>query len=206
MFVVSGIPAIACGPADARFTTKVASAFAPERHTVSILGVYKDGQMSSDAWGTIAPRISPALGASACEAAYADSGLSTNAPVNASMNAGLSSAIDDYARANGPTDELLARLAPAAKGDLVIVFTLAGKLPAQKPKDSPASLSTGSPTGGGALGGGPRGGHRPSFASGVDSNELDISASFFSVPQKRSVGLVAMQYSGVSVEPTTARL
>jgi hypothetical protein len=46
-----------------------------------------------------------------------------------SSNAALASAVDEYARADGPTDDLLAQLAPAAQGDLVLVLTFAGKLP-----------------------------------------------------------------------------
>ena len=186
----------ACGPADARFSTRVASDFAPGHHRVSVLGVFKNGQMSSDAWVAMAPRVAPAFGASACEAAYSDALLSTNGA--------LSSAIDDYARANGPADELVAQLAPAAKGDLVVIFTLSGQLPGPKSK---------APAGGGNPAPGPAGGGRhgrrasntgPGFA-GPDTNELDISASIFSVPLHRSVGLVSMQYYGASVDDAVAK-
>jgi hypothetical protein len=38
----------------------------------------------------------------------------------------------------------------------------------------------------------------------ADPNELDISGSLFSVAQRRSVGLVTMQYSGASVDDAIA--
>ena len=64
--------------------------FVPAHHTVSILGVYKDGQLSSEAWGDLGPRISPALGAPSCDAAYGGSLLAGDHA--------LSTAIADYVR------------------------------------------------------------------------------------------------------------
>jgi hypothetical protein len=191
--------AASCGSADARIETKLASDFAPARHAISVLGVYKDGQMNTDAWLTMSPRVSPSLGAGECAAGYSDALQSTNGP--------LLSAIDDYARSNGPTDDLLAQVAPAAKGDLIVVFTFAGRLPGPKPKDSVATNS--GPPGVGQSGAAGPGGRRRasntrSFAP-PDPNELDISATLFSVAQGRSVGLVAMEYSGVSVDDAMAK-
>ncbi len=156
--------------------------------------------MSADAWETMAPKLSPSIGAAACDGGYS--------AALQSANGALSSAIDEYARSNGPTDDLLTQVAPAARGDLILVFTFAGRLPAPKPKTSLATNS--GPPGVGQSGrsqtGGP-GGRRtvrgPGFEP-ADPNELDISASLFSVAQGRSVGLVAMQYSGASVDEAMA--
>ena len=184
--------AAACGPQDARVATKFASDFAPQRRTISVFGVYKDGQMSADAWTTMASSVSPSLGANECAAGYSDALQSGNGD--------LLSAIDDYARSDGPTDDLLAQIAPAAKGDLIIVFTFAGQLPTPKPKNTVATNS-GAPGVGQvprvAAGGGRRGaGHRP---VDLDSNELDIAATIFSVAQRRSVGQISLRYSGTSI-------
>jgi len=196
--LAAGLALAACGPADARFTTHVAPDFAPPRHVVSVLGVYKDGQMSADAWETIRARVSRALGGAACDAGYADTLIASNGA--------LSSAIDDYARSNGPTDELVTQLAPAAKGDLVVVITLSGQLPGPKPKTTvnggPAAPPPGGPAGGGRQ---RRVTHNPGFAASGDTNELDLSASLFSVPLHRSVGLVTMQYFGASVDDAVAQ-
>ena len=59
--------AAGCGSPDARVGTKFASDFVPARHAVSVLGVFKDGQMSADAWETMGPKLSPSLGASECD-------------------------------------------------------------------------------------------------------------------------------------------
>jgi hypothetical protein len=191
--------ASACGSQSARTGTKFASDFAPTGHVVSLLGVFKDGQMNVDAWETMGPKIAPSLGAPECAAGYSEA-LSSD-------NAALTSAIDDYARSNGPTDELLAQLAPAARGDLIVVITFAGKLPVATPKPSVATNSGPMGVGqSGSRGAGPAGGGRrasrrsPASASAPDPNELDISATLFSVAKGRSVGQVAMQYTGESVD------
>jgi hypothetical protein len=191
--VLVGGNVVACESSDARVATNFASGFTPEHHTVSVLGVYKDGQMSIDSWNTSSARLSPSLGAAACVAGYSDDLRAANAD--------LSSAVEDYARSNGPTDDMLTQLAPAAKGDLVVVFTLAGKLPGPKSKDPGSGNSA--PTG--AVGGGGHahaGLHRssPVAAAAAAENTLEIGATIFSVAQGRSVGQISMQYSGTSID------
>jgi hypothetical protein len=197
------IALLACDEGDAHFTTKLASDFTPAHRTVSVLGVYKDGRMSSDGWQALAPRVAPALGAANCDVGY---------DILSSANGAVADAIDEYARADGPTDDLLAQLAPAAKGDLVLVLTFAGKLP-QRMSDAGAARRAPTPSATGGRGGGRMGGMRgagrmqgsPKSESTADSNLLDISASLFSVSQTRSVALVAMQYSGESVDDAIAK-
>jgi hypothetical protein len=192
----------ACGSTDASFTSRFASGFAPGRHVVSVFGAYKDGQMSADTWNLMGPRISPSLGAANCDAAYAFALVSTDHAV--------SSAIDDYTRSNGPTDDLLAQLAPAAKGDLIMVLTLAGRVRLRTSDvESPASLSGSPAIGGGGPGGGARGGgitpSRPEPRTHRETEVLEMSASLFSVPLRRSVALVSMQYSGASADEAVAQ-
>jgi hypothetical protein len=204
----------ACTPGDASFTIRFAPDFTAERHVVSVFGVYRDGQMSSEAWGSLAPRISSALGSARCDAAYAEPFIATNAP--------LWSAVEDYARANGPTDELLAQVAPAAKGDLILVLTVAGKVPVRttgstvggaNPAAAPSMGGRGGMGRGGGGGGGgggmgmPGGGPtRESSRGARDSGDaLDLSASLFSVAAGHSVGLVAMEYSGPSADEAIAQ-
>jgi hypothetical protein len=197
------IALLACDEGDAHFTTKLASDFTPAHRTVSVLGVYKDGRMSSDGWQALAPRVAPALGAANCDVGY---------EILRSANGALADAIDEYARANGPTDDLLVQLTPAAKGDLVLVLTFAGELPQRMsdagapPRAPPPSAPRG--RGGGRMGGMRGASHMRGSArseSTADTNLLDISASLFSVSQTRSVALVAMRYSGKSVDDAIAK-
>ncbi len=169
--------------------------------------MYRDGQLSTESWSSLAPRISPALGAARCDAAYV-------API-APDHAALWSAVEDYARSNGPTDELLAQLAPAANGDLILVVTVAGKVPehhkAQASGDSPPPPTPtmggrggmGGGRGGGMGGGGGRPG-RESFGSGASADALDLSASLYSVAEGRSVGLIGLEYSGATADDAFA--
>ncbi len=201
----------ACGDPNATFTTKVASDFSPSGHTVSVFGVFKDGRMSSETWGELGTSLSAAFASRACAVEYSEELLASNAP--------LSAAIDDYARANGIGDELLDAVAPAATGDLVVVFTIAGKVAAAgpwidggtsaMPPTAPNTMMRGG-TGfrgqhAGQYGGygGPGGFGRP---FGGPEDALEVSASLFSVAQHRSVGVVAMRYRGSSLPEALAQL
>ena len=190
----------ACGTPDAVYATNFAPDFVPTHHTVSVLGVYKDGRMSSEAWDAIGARVSRALGGGKCEAAYTD--------IGASPHHALWTAIDDYTQANGPTDDLLAKIAPAALGDLVLVVIVAGKLPVPekiKVQDESNARGPGQTMGGGragtgTLGGMRNGGGRMFRTERAPADRLDLSASLFSVPQATSVALVALQYSGETID------
>jgi len=192
--------ALLCAPAcetSTVFTTKLASDFAPAGRTVSVLGVYKDGRMSEGGWAILKPHVLPALGGGVCTPGY---------DVLAPADSPLAQAIDDYTVADGPTDELLAQLAPAARGDLILVLTLAGRLPVQRKVDVTATPQSGSAAPGGGAGGG--GGGRWSNVTPTgpeDPNALDISASLYSVRDARSVGLLALQYRGDSVNEAMAK-
>src|ERR1700730_1663940 len=137
--------AIACGN-DACFATKFASDYTPAPHTVSVLGVYKDGQMSAAGWSALSPYVLPALvrtpGAGRCEVGY---------DLLTTTDRGLAEAVDRYAQDDGPTDALLTELAPAAQGDLVLVLTFAGRLP-QHVAEPPASSTPSPPGRGGRMG------------------------------------------------------
>lgn len=188
------------------YATTFAQDFSPPHHVVSVFGVYKDGRMSSEEWGAIAARVSRSLGAAKCEAAYSES---TTSP-----NHALWSAVDEYTLANGPTDDLLAKIAPAARGDLVLVVIVAGKLPTpEKIKVQDDNQNRRSPGALGPQGGGMGGGPGLSRNSGAtfrppapppSVDQLDLSASLFSVPKSTSVALVALQYSGESVDEAIA--
>jgi hypothetical protein len=184
-----------CSDGGADFTTKVASDFAPARHTVSVLGVYQDGRMSLGSWDTLGPYLTRALGPTQCAVGY---------DALASSNQDLANAIDEYARDEGPTGNLLTQLAPAALGDLILVVTFAGKLPTRKAGE--AGPPTGAPVQNGMTTTRRRGrGHAAAATEARDPNQLDISASLFSVAKNRPVALVGMQYHGESVADALTR-
>jgi hypothetical protein len=184
-----------CNNGGANFTTKLASDFAPARHTVSVLGVYQDGRMSLGGWDALEPYFARALGPAQCKVGY---------DALVSSNQDLANAIDEYTRDEGPTGNLLTQLAPAARGDLILVVTFAGKVPA--PRGANGGPPTGAPVQT-AMGTSRRRGrgHGAAAAQAEDPNQLDISASLFSVAQNRPVAFVGMQYRGESVADALTR-
>jgi hypothetical protein len=183
---------------EAVYATTFAPDFSPPHHVVSVFGVFKNGKMDSEAWDALAERVSGSLGAAKCEAAYSGSATSPNHA--------LWAAVDDYTLDNGASDDLLAKIAPAARGDLVLVVIVAGKLPTRKKlkiqDDNPKASQGGA---GDPVGltrnNGPM--FRPKPAP-TALDQLDLSASLFSVPKAASVALVALQYSGESVDEAIA--
>jgi hypothetical protein len=186
---------LGCDDGSGELTAKFAANFAPGPHTVSVLGVYQDGRMSPATWDDLGPYLVQALRSDHCAVGY-DALATSGAP--------LAEAIDGFAREDGPTDELLTQLAPAAEGDLVLVLTFAGKLPAKAPGSGAAHPAVAPSGGGGRRRGGRRGGSAPTQEA-ADPNRLDISASLFSVSQRRSVALIQMRYAGASVQDAMTR-
>ncbi|MEP7049122.1 MAG: hypothetical protein ABJB12_02165 [Pseudomonadota bacterium] len=183
-----------CTNGGARFTTRLASDFAPAHHTVSVLGVYQDGRMALGTWDTVAPYLKRALGPAQCAVLY---------DTLATSDQDLANAIDELARDEGPTGNLLATVAPAASGDLILVLTFAGKVPQHRNEDP--GPPTGAPVQNGMAQSRRRHGQRGSTPEGRDPNQLDISASLYSVAQARPVALVSMQYRGESVGDALSR-
>jgi hypothetical protein len=204
-------PALLCAlcacSGDAQLSSRFATGFTHAPHTVAVFGVYKDGRMSSEAWEQVGPGLSRPFGTT-CDTAFAQL---------EARNQPLSGVIDDYARANGIGDDLLEQLAPAAQGDLILVVTVAGRV-GSKGSNLPdtSTLATGTPGIGsskyrtGSAIGSPMG---PSTrGSGAMRKPLDtssafeMSASLYSVADKKSVGVVTLEYDGKSVDDAVARL
>lgn len=192
---------------DAQLSSRFASDFTRAPHSIAVLGVYKDGRMSSEAWEQVGPGLSRPFGAT-CDQGFAQL---------EGKNQSLSGAIDDYARANGIGDELLEQIAPAAQGDLILLVTVAGRVGSKGPNlPDTNTLATGTPGVGsskyrtGSAIGSPVGG--PSRGSGAMRRPLDTSSAFemtaslYSVTEKKSVGLVTLEYDGKSVDDAIARL
>ncbi len=193
---------VACAEDEAQWNVRFAPEFPKTPAKVSIVGVFRDGRMNAEAWDELAVRLSSPFGAGSCPVAFDRDLLGKKED--------FANAIDDYARANGVTDGLLDKLSPAALGDEVLVFTVAGR-PRSHDQDGGASASQSAPMsapptssrGGGA--GRPRAGMGMGAMRLPDRSAFEVSASLFSPSQHRSVGLVAMEYSGSSANEAFAR-
>lgn len=185
----------ACDTGDAKFAASIAPGFSGAGHTVSVLGLFKDGKMSAEGLEAFTPYLPVIVGSDTCEVGY---------PSIRSSSPPVADAIDEVARTDGPSEDLLAQLAPASKGDLILVFGFAGRLPRrwQAPDGGSGRPPSTQPPMGRGGGRGMRGGGRMAGQGRpqvpTDTNALDLSASFYSVAERRSVAEVAMVYSGAS--------
>jgi len=175
--------AVACSPGDTRLEARFAPGFPAPRQAVSILGVYKDGRMNPEAWGGISPQVTRAFGGGVCEVAFSESFESAHAD--------LAAAIDDYTRASGPTDDLIGELAPSARGDVVLVVTLAGHAVEHHKISLPAEEAK-------------KGAHHSKVGQGRP-DPLDVVAVFFSVRDPRPVGSMTLEYTGTSATEALTR-
>jgi hypothetical protein len=188
---------VSCAESGPSFSVNYAPGFAKEKASISVFGVFRDGRMNPEAWDELGPRLSAALHKDLCEVAV---GASLRA-----LQPSVFAAVDNVARADGITDDLLARFAPAASGDTILVLTVAGRPP--KNKDTSASASAPQISPGGARPG--RGGRRGITSRpgghGGDTSVFEMSASLFSKKQRQSVAMVSMAYTGVSEDDAIAR-
>jgi len=129
----------------------------PKIESVSVFGIFRNGRMSPGSWTEFAATLSLPFSQTACQAAYTDDLVSANAE--------LTSAVDDYAKENGVSDELVDRFAARAKGDTIMVISMTGQPArpsadagaAKKPANSSSSAGQGNSGGAGSGPGGGRG-------------------------------------------------
>lgn len=185
------------------FRVRYAPSFTRGGQHVSVFGIKRDGMLSPSGWAVLGPDTIAPFSELGCEVGFSDSSLHT-APA-------LAAAISEYVRVNDVTDTLLDQLAPAAKGDTLLLLTIAGHPPEAsgnglsgmpyQPGGSTAQRSRMSGLGGGGGGHGQGAASKPSeFEETADDNALLVSARLFSVHEHRSVGLIELRYTGTSID------
>jgi hypothetical protein len=181
---------VACG--EPGFTVKYAPGYSPKARHVSVFGIKRDGLMNRGGWAALGPGLSPAFNGNACEVAYGDSMF------NAVPD--LATAVDDYVRGNGVSDDLLAELAPAAKGDTIMLLTIAGH-PLLPPGDAGSMVHAANPPSSSSHAR-HRGGAGSENASKSKSNQdpFEISATFYSVAEHRSVAFIDFSSDGTRID------
>lgn len=97
--LLAALACTSCG--DDAFTVRFAPEYPRGQASVSVLGVFKDGRMSAEAWEQLGPTLAASFGS--CTPLYGTQFLANDGEI--------ASGIDDYVRANGVTDELLDWLA-----------------------------------------------------------------------------------------------
>src|SRR5262245_6308986 len=82
----------------------------PASPRVSIFGVFHDGRMSEQAWTSLSPKVSKALGHVSCELGYGNRFREADSE--------LASWTDRTVSENGIDDEVLDKVSKYAEGDL----------------------------------------------------------------------------------------
>ena len=208
----------ACATTD-EVQPQVAVAPAPKANkpeSVSVFGIFRNGRMSPEAWEDFGKVLSTPFSEGLCKAAY-DVVLTDTSPK-------LAAAIDDYAKENGVSDELLEKFAPFAKGDTIVLIAIDGQLPKPaaasadkpaKPVQTPSSSGQGNPGGSGsdpAMGqGAGRGMGRGGMGSGrsqsapaqnakPDKGSWELTAYFYSVRLRQSTRQVELKQQGQDID------
>jgi hypothetical protein len=208
------------GDREPQFSVTRAADFS-KGETVSVFGVFRNGRLSPEAWDDFGAGLSLPFSQETCQAAYTKDLVNTNPEVM--------STVDDYAKENGVSDELLNQFAPMARGDTIMVIAMTGQ-PSRPAADAGAGKAskpaparstsgqgnTGGPNGGpvggrgmgrGGGGGLGRGGFGRRGTRSVSSEQAkpqrdawEISASFFSIRLHHTVGQVSMTYAGQDLD------
>jgi hypothetical protein len=182
---------------NAHFNVKKAPELRPM--TVSVLGVFKEGRLSPETWDDLGAKISPVFQKAMCPIGY-DTKLPTDQP-------DLAEAIDDYSRANGVTDDLLAELSPAANGDAILVVSVAGR-PLKQKNETQMAPPTGMQNAPGPVRGRGGGGLPPPTSMSrvaFDQNAYEMSATLFSLKDRHTIAEVSMGYGGESADEAIAK-
>jgi hypothetical protein len=175
------------------WTVNYAPGYARNAKRISVFGIKRDGLLTRSGWDAIGPNLSAPFNGHACDVGYGETTLET-AP-------SLAAEVDRYVRANGVSDELLTQIAPAAKGDTIMVMTISGH--PRSANDSGSSLDAAhAPAGRGNRGVRNRGGAGMPVNKRSEIGESDpftVSALFYSVEEHHTVALVELNYTGTEM-------
>jgi hypothetical protein len=191
--LIAVLAASAC--ADEAFTVQYAADYVHAPAVVSFFGVYQDGRVNSEAWDQFGVRMAHSFVGAPCEVFYGNE--------LTAQNPELAGAIDSVARADGVSDDLLDKISPMAKGDLIVVLAISGH-PPQPLGDAGAAAAPPPVRSYGGRHGRHYGGSSSSEPT-TDQNVFELAATMYSVKAKHSVAVVAMSYTGSSVADALAK-
>ncbi len=165
---------------------QVAGFVAPDRAKISIFGVFHDGRMSEPAWLALAPKVSHALDSPRCELGYGQE-LRNSQPE-------LAREVERSIRENGIDDTVLARVAPFATGDYVMVLMSYRMIPSAHHHDGGASARPAQPMQRGARG--RFGGATHDYTPEEEEHVFELSASLYSIAEKKLVAQIDLRHTG----------
>jgi hypothetical protein len=162
----------------------------PDRAHVSVFGVFHDGRMSEPAWLALAPKVSAALDSPRCELGYGQQ-LRNAQPE-------LAREVERSIRENGIDDAVLAKVAPYATGDFVMVLMSYRQLPTIRHHDGGgATARPAQPmarSGGGRFRGSSGTSH--DYSPEEEEHVYEIAASLYSIREHKLVAQIDLRHSG----------
>ena len=181
------------------FVAKYEPGLERSKQHISVFAIKRDGLLNRSGWAALGPDATVPFSDEPCDVGYGDAMFAAVPEV--------AEAVDDYVRENGVTDELLDQIAPAAKGDLIMILTLAGHPLAKTEKSESSSYS---PSAGPSGRGGRRGNRRSSATNsrGEESSNgetFEAAAAFFSVRERRAVATATLRSSGTNTDQALAQ-
>lgn len=185
------VAAAGCG-GQSQFKVTYLSGWPRSGTKISVFGIKRDGLMSKAGWDALNPELSAPFGARSCPVAYSEELFASNSA--------FGEALESYVRANGVTDRLLRELAPAARGDLILLVTSSGRPRTGSEVETAAANAPQRRFGGGGRRAVARGARRDPPPSSESSADYQLSALFYSVRDHETVGVVELGYSGSSAE------
>jgi hypothetical protein len=194
-----------CASEDVGLVVRRAEGALPSaRSRVSVLGVFRSGALSEEAWQDWSPRLGGVLPGGSCEAAWGKA--------LEELDLDLATAVDDATREDGPNDEILGALAPLAGGDSVLLITVSGHARKDLSADTKSLAAVAAPTGmgrgmGRGMGQGMGRGRAMGRGTGRPPSEdaLVMTATLYSTGERRTTLRVDMTYTGRSADEATRR-
>ncbi len=184
---------LACSDRTTTFAVNYAPGYVAQPVKVSVLGVYREGRLDVDGVRALGPELTQtAFHTDSCALAF-DQEMRHAKPA-------VFGALDDATRTDGITEPLLAALAPAAEGDAIFFITMAGEVRSVPDGGGDRSVPSASNSGMGRRPnrGGVGRGSVNQYREPRDTNALDLTATLYSVKEKKVVAQLAMTYTGTS--------
>ena len=182
---------LACGDKATTFAVNYAPGYTAQPVKVSVLGVYREGRLDVDGVRALGPELTQSVfHTDSCALAF-DQNMRNAKPA-------VFSALDDATRTDGITEPLLGALAPAAEGEAIFFITMAGEVRGIPDGGGDRSVPSASNTGMGRQPNRGGIGRGPMYREARDTSALDLTATIYSIKDKRVVAQLAMTYSGTS--------
>lgn len=200
-----GLLACSCGETGVYYDVKFAPGFSEGPTTVSVIGVFQEGRMSSEMWNEVDAKLAPVLGQKSCPVIWGDDLRRSNPDIFEQ--------IDRATQSEGITEDMLDRFSDASEGDAVMVVSLHVRTTPVVAPTNQGSLGPTNPYGGSATGPMPGSQGRrtpPPRPTSIrpdrwQGQEIRLAATLFSAKRHAAMGRVVLTYLGTNLDDAMKR-